>query len=78
MSLELIVKLITRWELLLVCGVVMVLIPLVSYVASVRPRAPRGRFISPADRAMFEPPQRTRAPRREPEAQTPQQEPLES
>jgi hypothetical protein len=84
MTLELLVKLITRWELLLVCGVVMVLIPLVSYVASTRPRAPRGRFIPPADRALLEPPRmtprqgprpRARAPRQEPGAETPEQEP---
>lgn len=57
MSLLFLLELITRWELLLIAGIMMILIPLVAYIASVRPRAPRRRFVPPADRALMEPPQ---------------------
>jgi hypothetical protein len=56
MGLELIAKLITRWEMWAVCGVLLVLIPLVSYLAAERPRSSRRRFLPPADRALAEPP----------------------
>jgi len=55
MSLLFLLKLITRWELLLVSGAMMILIPLVCYIASVRPRGRRRRFLPPADRALIQP-----------------------
>jgi hypothetical protein len=56
MGLELVLELITRWEMLVVFGVLLVLIPLVSYLAAERPRSSRRRFLPPADRALLEPP----------------------
>jgi hypothetical protein len=56
MGLELLEKLVTRWEMWVVCGVLLVLIPLVSYLAAERPRSSGPRFLPPADRALLEPP----------------------
>ncbi|MBN1834800.1 MAG: hypothetical protein JW820_03055 [Spirochaetales bacterium] len=56
MNLAFVLELVTRWELLLIAGILMILIPLVSYIASVRRGPRRRRFLSPADRALVEPP----------------------
>ena len=56
MGFDLVLQLITRWEMLAVFGALLVLIPLVSYLASERPRSSRRRFLPPADRGLFEPP----------------------
>lgn len=56
MSVALLFRVMIRWETLLVAGIVMILIPLVSYLASLRPRLPRRRFLSPAEKALHEAP----------------------
>ena len=50
MNWGLLLRLVTRWELLLVSGIVMVLIPLVSYIASGRTRTSRRKYLPRANR----------------------------
>lgn len=52
-------SILTSWEILFVAGMCMVLIPLVSYLASLRPRPPRMRFMPPAERALMETPEQS-------------------
>jgi hypothetical protein len=54
MSLGFVIQLITRWELLLISGIMMILVPLISIIASVRPRPRQRSFVPPADRALME------------------------
>ncbi len=49
---RLFLELFTQWPMLVVSGVVMVLIPLISYVSSLRPRRRRRRFTPPAETAL--------------------------
>ncbi len=52
MGLEIVLKIITRWQVLLVGGLLILFLPLVSYIASIQPRGRRARFIPPAERAL--------------------------
>jgi hypothetical protein len=56
MSVLLFLKVLTRWETLLVSAVLMILIPLVTYLAALRPRVRRLQFIAPAEKALEEAP----------------------
>jgi hypothetical protein len=57
MNLRIIVRILTSWEILCVAGACMVLIPLVSYLSSLRPRRRRMDFLPPAERALMENPE---------------------
>jgi hypothetical protein len=52
MSIAILLKIITRWQLLLVSGLLILFLPLVSYIASVGTWRHRARFIPPAERAL--------------------------
>ncbi len=54
MSIVMLLKVITRWQLLLVSGLLILFLPFVSYIASVRTWRHRERFIPPAERALRE------------------------
>ncbi len=56
MSALLFLEVLTRWQTLLVSAVLLVLVPLVSYLASLRPRLRPPRFRAPAERALEEAP----------------------
>ena len=57
-----VLRILTSWEILFVAGLCMILIPLVSYLASLRPRPRRMQFLPPAEQALLETPeQRTGA-----------------
>jgi len=56
MSVLLFIKVLTRWETLLVSAVLLILIPLVSYLASLQPRLRPPRFVAPAERALEQAP----------------------
>jgi hypothetical protein len=57
MNLLIVLRILTSWEILSVAGVCMVLIPLVSYLSSLRPRRRRMQFMPPAERALMETPE---------------------
>ena len=57
MNLLVVLRILTSWETLSVAGVCMVLIPLVSYLASLRPRRRRLQFTAPAEQALMEAPE---------------------
>jgi hypothetical protein len=57
MNVRIVVRILTSWEILSVAGVCMVLIPLVSYLSSLRPRRRRMEFMPPAERALVENPE---------------------
>jgi hypothetical protein len=50
------VKILTRWEILVVSGACMILIPLVSHLAALRPRRRRIEFVPPAEKVLTESP----------------------
>jgi hypothetical protein len=52
MSIALLLKIITHWQFLLVGGLLILFLPFVSYIASVRTWRPLARFIPPAERAV--------------------------
>jgi len=52
MSIELALRIMTHWQLLLVAGFMVVFLPLVNYIASVERRPRRKRFIPPAEKAL--------------------------
>lgn len=52
----LLLEVLTRWQTLLVCAVLMILIPLVNHLAQLRPRLRPPRFVPPAERALKEAP----------------------
>ena len=54
-----VLSILTSWEILLVAGLCMVLIPLVSYLASLRPRPRRIPFSPPAERVLMETPEQS-------------------
>lgn len=54
-----VLRILTSWEILFVAGVCMVLIPLVSYLASLRPRSRRIQFMPPAEQALMETPEQS-------------------
>ncbi|MEE9308620.1 MAG: hypothetical protein V3V57_13945 [Spirochaetia bacterium] len=49
-------KVLTRWEILSVSGACMILIPMVSYLSSLRPRRRRIEFTPPAEKVLMETP----------------------
>jgi len=49
-------KVMTRWEILAVSAACMILIPLVSYLSSLRPRRRRIEFTPPAEKVLMEAP----------------------
>jgi hypothetical protein len=49
-------KVLTRWEILAVSGACMILIPMVSYLSSLRPRLRRIEFRPPAEKVLSETP----------------------
>jgi hypothetical protein len=53
----LLLRVLSRWEILVVSGLCMILIPLVSYLASMRSWRRRGEFTPPAERALMESPE---------------------
>jgi hypothetical protein len=57
MNVRIVLRVLTSWEILCVAGVCMVLIPLVSYLSSLRPRRRRMEFTPPAERALMETPE---------------------
>ncbi|UCF98618.1 MAG: hypothetical protein JSV89_03555 [Spirochaetaceae bacterium] len=52
----LLLRVLTRWEILAVSGLCLILIPLVSYLSSLRPRRRMMEFMPPAERALMETP----------------------
>jgi len=52
-----VLRILTSWEILFVAAVCMVLIPLVSYLSSLRPRRRRMQFMPPAEQALVETPE---------------------
>ena len=52
MGLDIVLKIITRWQVLLVGGLLILFLPLVSYIASIQPKGRRTRFVPPAERAL--------------------------
>jgi hypothetical protein len=52
MGLDIVLKIITRWQVLLVGGLMILFLPLVSYIASIPPKRRRARFVPPAERAL--------------------------
>lgn len=50
-------RVLTRWEILAVSGLCMILIPLVSYLSSLRPWRRRTKFVAPAEQALTEAPE---------------------
>jgi hypothetical protein len=50
-------RVLSRWEILAVSGLCMILIPLVSHLASLRSWRRRGGFTPPAERALMEGPE---------------------
>ena len=56
MNPRMVLRILTSWEILFVAGVCMVLIPLVSYLSSLRPRR-RVQFLPPAERVIMETPE---------------------
>ena len=59
MNPRIVLRILTSWEILAVAGVCMVLIPLVSYLSSLRPRHRRMQFLPPAERVLMETPEQT-------------------
>ena len=57
MNPQVVLSILTSWEILLVAGVCMILIPLVSYLSSLRPRHRRMQFMPPAEQALTETPE---------------------
>jgi hypothetical protein len=57
MNPQVVLSVLTSWEVLSVAGVCMVLIPLVSYLSSLRPRRRRMEFMPPAEQALAETPE---------------------
>jgi hypothetical protein len=55
MSIDILLKIITRWQVLLVSGLLILFLPLVSYIASIKTRSRRRGFIPPAERALHQP-----------------------
>jgi hypothetical protein len=55
MSLDILLKIITRWQVLLTSGLLILFLPLVSYIASIKTSSHRARFIPPAERALHQP-----------------------
>lgn len=58
MNVLIVARILTSWEVLCVAGVCMVLVPLVSYLSSLRPRRRRMEFMLPAERALMETPEK--------------------
>jgi hypothetical protein len=52
MGLKIILLVVTRWQVLLVGGLLILFLPLVSYIASIQPRGRRAGFVPPAERAL--------------------------
>jgi hypothetical protein len=52
MSIEILLKIISRWQLLVVSGLLVLFLPFVTYIASVKTQHRRVRFIPPAERAL--------------------------
>jgi len=59
MNPQVVLSILTSWEILFVAGFCMILIPLVSYLASLRPRSRRVPFMAPAERALTESPEQS-------------------
>jgi hypothetical protein len=57
MNLLFLLRVLTRWEIIFVSGLCMILIPLVSYLSSLRPRRRRIEFMPPAEQALMEAPE---------------------
>jgi hypothetical protein len=57
MNPQVVLSILTSWEILSVAGVCMVLIPLVSYLSALRPRYRRMQFTPPAEQALTETPE---------------------
>jgi hypothetical protein len=58
MNLLLVIQILTSWEILLVALLCIILLPLVTYLSSLRPRRRRMEFMPPAERALMEAPDR--------------------
>jgi hypothetical protein len=59
MNPRVVLEILTSWKVLLAGGLCMVLIPLVSYLASLRPRPRRMQFMPPAERVLLETPEQS-------------------
>ena len=57
MNLRTVLRILASWEILAVAGMCIVLIPLVSYLSSLRPRRRRMQYMPPAERALMETPE---------------------
>ena len=57
MNILIVLRILTSWKILSVAGMCMVLIPLVSYLSSLRPRRRRIGYMPPAERALMETPE---------------------
>lgn len=57
MNPQVVLSILTSWEILSVAGMCMVLIPLVSYLSSLHPRHRRMQFVPPAEQALTETPE---------------------
>jgi len=51
-GLRFVALLFSQWQMLAVCGLLILLLPLVSYLASVRKRRPRAEILPPAEKAL--------------------------
>jgi hypothetical protein len=52
MGLDIVLMVVTRWQVLLVGGLMIPFLPLVSYIASIKPKRRPARFVPPAERAL--------------------------
>jgi hypothetical protein len=51
-GLRFVALLFSQWQMQLVCGLLVLLLPLVSYLAYVKPRRPREEALPPAEKAL--------------------------
>lgn len=54
MSLLFFIKLFSQWQMLFISGLLILFIPLVSYIASLKPRRRKAEFLPPAEKALRE------------------------
>ena len=54
MGLSFVFQLFSQWQMQLVCSLAILLLPLVSYLASVQPRSRRPAELPPAEKALRE------------------------
>ena len=52
MSASFVLKLLTQWQMLFIGGLIILFLPLVARIASLKPRRRRTEFIPPAEKAL--------------------------